>query len=133
MTTANVLVVDDDPEMCRLVSTILHPSDIQVESALDGYQGIEKAQQRDPDLIVLDVMMPGMDGWEAYQRIKDVTNAPIMFLTVLSDDASRERGRELGAVDFLPKPFGAREFLEIVKRLIRESTHPTRTLSPSGT
>ncbi len=133
MTTANVLVVDDDPEMCRLVSTILHPSDIQVETALDGYQGIEKAQQRKPDLIVLDVMMPGMDGWEAYRHIKDVSNAPIMFLTVLSDDASRERGRELGAVDFLHKPFGAREFLERVKRLIRESAPQTPALSPSGT
>lgn len=132
MSAPNILIIDDDPDMCSLVSTILHPSDIEVETALDGYQGIEKAQQHDPDLVVLDVMMPGMDGWETFIRMKDVTNAPIMFLTVLSDDASVERGKELGAVDFLPKPFAMREFLARVDQIIHNRAPQKRALSASG-
>lgn len=118
MSTVNVLVVDDDPDMCSLIATILRPTDIHVETALDGYQGLEKAEDDQPDLVVLDVMMPGMDGWETYTRMKDVTDAPIMFLTVLTDDESVERGRELGAIDYLPKPFGAKDFSERVKSLV---------------
>jgi DNA-binding response OmpR family regulator len=127
MGTVNVLVVDDDPEMCSLISTILRPTDIHVETAFDGYQGLEKAQDDQPDLVVLDVMMPGMDGWETFRRMKDITDAPIMFLTVLTDDASMERGRALGAIDYLPKPFGAKEFSDRVTDLVRkgqEGIHP---------
>jgi lipopolysaccharide/colanic/teichoic acid biosynthesis glycosyltransferase/CheY-like chemotaxis protein len=118
MTTANILVIDDDLEMCQLLSTVLSYNDFRVETAYDGFEGVKKARNFEPDLVVLDIMMPGMDGWETYQHMKDVSDTPILFLTARKDITSIARGLELGAVDYICKPFRENDLTSRITSLL---------------
>ena len=102
---AKVLIVDDDPDTCQLISTLLGDCGYRVEVAFDGPDGLKKAEAIKPDLMILDVMMPGMDGWEVCRRVISNGDSPVLFLSARSDTESIATGLGLGAVDYVTKPF----------------------------
>jgi lipopolysaccharide/colanic/teichoic acid biosynthesis glycosyltransferase len=115
---SKVLVVDDDRATCELVSTALGAWGYEVESANDGMTGSEKALAMKPDLVLLDIMMPGMDGFDTCRMIRDRVKAPVVFLSAKRDTASIAHGIEVGGVGYIRKPFGIAELRESVDRLL---------------
>jgi two-component system KDP operon response regulator KdpE len=93
----------------------------RVVEAHDGLQALDKARTNLPDLIVLDVMMPKLDGFETLEMLREVSNVPVIMLTVRADEEDKVRGLELGADDYITKPFGAREFVSRVKAVLRRT------------
>lgn len=118
MRTDTILIVDDDPDTCQLLSTVLDDDRVHVETALDGFQGVEKAKSLDPSLIVLDVMMPEMDGWETYSQLKTNSDVPILFLSAKCDLDSVAYGLDLGANDYLCKPFSVVDLKTRISELL---------------
>lgn len=116
-----VLVVDDEPHIVQLVRLYLQNEGFQVEAAFDGKQALEKARSVRPDLIVLDIMMPGLDGLEVTRELRKTSAVPIIFLTARGDDVDRIVGLELGADDYLAKPFNPRELVARVKAVLRRT------------
>ncbi len=124
--TRTVLVIDDEPDLLRLLDYNLSRSDYLVLTASDGERGLEAARRHHPDVVILDVMMPGLDGWEVIKRLRaepNTASTPILMLTSKAEEADRVVGLELGADDYMTKPFGVRELLARVKALLRRS-HP---------
>ena len=120
--TALILVVDDRPTNVLLLETKLSNEYYDVITARDGYEAIQKTKERNPDLILLDVMMPGIDGFEVCRRLKsdpEVAHIPVVMVTALSSKLDRLRGLEVGADDFLTKPFNDIVFFARTKSLIR--------------
>ena len=103
--TDTILVVDDDLDTLELISRVLDDGRLHVETALDGFQGLEKAKLLGPSLVILDVMIPGMDGWETYNQLKSHSDVPILFLSAKCDLDSVAHGLDLGANDYICKPF----------------------------
>lgn len=131
--TKSVLVVDDDPDMCQLLSALFGRQDIHVETAYDGVEGVEKVRASLPDLVVLDVMMPEVDGWETCRRMKALADVPIMFLSAKADIDSIGRGLDFGAVDYVCKPFHAADLTARVARLLAaETCLEVKLLVPPG-
>lgn len=124
MKQATILVVDDEPRIVRLVRSNLEPAGYKVLTAADGEQGLRMAEMHDPDLIVLDIMMPGMDGWDVCRRVREFTTVPILMLTAKGDEQDKVKGLEMGADDYLPKPFGINELLARVRALLRRAKLP---------
>lgn len=119
-----VLIIDDEPELVRLLDYNLTKADYVVLSARDGEKGLSVARQHAPDVIVLDVMMPGLDGWEVCKRLRQepaTARIPILMLTAKAEEADRVLGLELGADDYMAKPFGVRELVARVKALLRRA------------
>ncbi len=134
-----ILVVEDEPTLQETLTYNLSRQGYAVETASDGQAAIEKARQSQPDLIVLDIMLPVLDGFEVCRILRQEMNTPILMLTARDDEIDRVIGLELGADDYITKPFSMREFLARVKaqlrrvRLIREEldteiTQPRETL-----
>ena len=119
LSTARVLIVDDDAQLCELVARFLGAEGLKVQSVLSGTEGVHRALSGDYDLVVLDVMLPGMDGFEVLRRIRAHSNVPILMLTARGDDLDRILGLEIGADDYLPKPFNARELGARVRAILR--------------
>ncbi len=122
-----VLVIDDDPGLSELLVEYLGGRGFAVERALDGPAGLERLGRGGVDLVVLDVMMPGMDGFEVLQAIRRTpatARLPIIMLTARGEDTDRIVGLELGADDYLPKPFNPRELLARVKAVLRRAEAP---------
>ncbi|MBN8531763.1 MAG: PleD family two-component system response regulator [Alphaproteobacteria bacterium] len=120
--TGLILVVDDLPPNVKLLEAKLTAEYYDVITAVDGFQGIEKAKQHKPDIILLDVMMPGMDGFETCRKIKadpDIAHIPVVMVTALSDKSDRVKGLDAGADDFLTKPVNDIALFARVKSLIR--------------
>ena len=117
-----VLVVDDDERLRDLLSEYLGSRGFQVVTANDGEQGIQAVQAGGIDAVVLDVMMPGMDGFEVLRRLRPISTVPLIMLTARGDDFDRIVGLELGAHDYLPKPFNPRELLARLQAILRRST-----------
>jgi lipopolysaccharide/colanic/teichoic acid biosynthesis glycosyltransferase len=118
MRTDTILVVDDDPDTCQLLSMMLDDGRVHVDTAFDGFQGVEKAKLLDPSLIVLDVMMPEMDGWETYSQLKTWSDVPILFLSAKCDLVSVAYGLDLGADGYLCKPFSMVELKTRILELL---------------
>lgn len=116
-----ILVVDDEPHLVDLLTSILEQNDYTVIEASAGREAINKARELMPDLILLDVMLPGMDGFETLKELRQVTNAPVIMLTVQANEADRVRGLELGADDYIAKPFSHRELVSRVKAALRRA------------
>ena len=116
-----VLVVDDNPDLLNVVVTVLDTAGYQVVTAANGLSGLEMFLQRDPDLVILDVMMPGLSGWEVLRRLRDISTVPIIMLTILGQERDIVRGLEKGADDYIPKPFSPRELLGRVRALLRRA------------
>jgi DNA-binding response OmpR family regulator len=119
-----VLIVDDDPWIRRMVGTVIERRGHQVETAREGKEGLDKALQFRPDLIISDVMMPGMDGWafvRALRAHREMSLIPVIFLTALNKEEDRILGFRLGADDYLAKPFRFEELDLRVERVLRSS------------
>ncbi len=116
-----VLAVDDDPVIQRLLEVNLEMEGYEVQLASDGLQAVEAARSFRPHVILLDVMMPNMDGWEACATIKqdpELADIPVVFLSARAQDADIERGTELGAAAYITKPFDPIDLLDLVAELV---------------
>ncbi|MDM8521377.1 response regulator [Anaerolineales bacterium HSG6] len=114
-----VLIVDDEPDILLILAEILKRFDFIAITAKDGASAIEQVQQHQPDIIVLDVMLPDIDGFQLYEKLKRqrlLSHTPVVFLSAMSDTAHKIRGLDLEAVDYITKPF---QSLEVVMRLER--------------
>ena len=120
-----VLVVDDEPRLVDVVRMNLEVEGYRVVAAASGMEALERLKQDLPDLVILDVMMPEMDGYETLRQIRDVSNVPVIMLTVRQDEQDRIRGLEIGADDYLGKPYSPRELQSRIKAVLR------RTFTPS--
>ena len=116
---ARILVVDDEPRYVRAVQVNLEISGYQVLSARNGEEAVALAASEEPDLILLDIRMPGMDGCEACRRIREFSSVPIIMLTAMAEDADKVRGLDVGADDYVTKPFSADELLARVRAALR--------------
>src|ERR1700694_6066002 len=123
-----ILVVDDDPMVATTVQRVLRPEGYEVDVALGGAQALEQARAHRPDLVVLDLMMPGIDGLEVCRQLRAGTNLPILMLTARSGTADRVRGLDTGADDYLAKPFAYTELLARVRALLRRTPPPPTIL-----
>ncbi|MDQ3653149.1 MAG: response regulator transcription factor [Acidobacteriota bacterium] len=129
-----VLVIDDDVELCELVTEYLEPEGFSVDVAEDGLEGVERALAEAYAIIVLDVMLPGINGFEVLRRIRAESRTPVLMLTARGADVDRIVGLELGADDYLPKPFNPRELVARIQAILRRarplSSHPSSSASP---
>jgi DNA-binding response OmpR family regulator len=116
-----VLVVDDEPRLRRLVRQILEAAGFAVLEAGGGQQAVEAVAERRPDLVLLDVLMPGLDGMEACRRIRAFSDVPVVMVTALADEAALVRGLGLGADEYLTKPFRPRALLAHVRAVLRRA------------
>lgn len=116
-----VLLVDDDPTVAEVASSYLRATGFVVEEAGDGFAALDAADRTDPDLIVLDRMLPGIDGLEVFRRLRRRTSAPVIMLTALGSEDDRIAGLEAGADDYLAKPFSPRELVLRVQSVLRRS------------
>lgn len=120
--TKLVLVVEDEPTLVSAISYNLRRSGFDVVSASDGVAGLQAARREHPDLIVLDLMLPKMDGLEVCRRVRAESGVPILMLTARAEEGDRVAGLDLGADDYVPKPFGMRELVARVRALLRRSS-----------
>lgn len=116
-----VLLVDDDPKLCRLVTDYLKPMGFDVSSVHTGPEGLEQALHGAYQAVILDCMLPGMDGFEVLRRLRRASQVPVLMLTALGDESDRIVGLELGADDYLPKTFSTRELLARLRAVTRRS------------
>ncbi|MCD4684503.1 MAG: response regulator transcription factor [Anaerolineae bacterium] len=114
-----ILIVDDEPNIIELASMYLKQDGYRVISAGDGVTALERIAQDDPALMVLDLMLPELDGWEVCKRVRADSDLPILMLTARDDDIDKIVGLELGADDYLTKPFNPRELVARVKAILR--------------
>src|SRR5690554_6248716 len=114
-----VLVADDDPNVREIIRLYFEKQQIQMIEACDGESAVEKAKTEAPDIIILDVMMPKMDGYEACREILKNFDIPIIMLTAKGDEFDRVLGLELGADDYMTKPFSPRELVARIKAIFR--------------
>ena len=114
-----ILVVDDEPRMVRFVKMNLDLEGYITLEANNGHQALEKVRDHQPDLVLLDVEMPGMDGFETLRRIRELSDVPVIILTVRSDEDDRIKGLDLGADDYVTKPFSPRELSSRIRAVLR--------------
>ncbi len=117
----NILIVDDDRKLCRLIADYLAPMGYVADMAHTGDQGLEMALTGHFDAVILDVMMPGMDGFEVLKALRRQSNVPVLMLTARGDETDRIVGLEMGADDYLPKTFSSRELLARLRAVTRRS------------
>jgi len=116
-----ILVVDDDLDICKLLHDYLHSHFLEVKTAHNGEEMFSALKSYKADLIILDVMMPGADGFQICQTLRKTSNVPVIMLTAGSDDTDRIVGLEIGADDYMAKPFNPRELLARIKAVLRRS------------
>ena len=131
---STILVVDDEKNIVQLVRLYLNKEGFRVEAAYDGAQALEKARTLRPDLIVLDIMMPEPDGIAVCKELRKTSNVPIILLTARDDDIDRIVGLELGADDYVTKPFNPRELVARVKAVLRRASQeaPSQAVLEAG-
>ncbi len=114
-----ILIVDDDRKLCRLVADYLEPMGYDVDAAHNGSQGLELVREGDYEAVILDVMMPQMDGFEVLKRLREESDIPVIMLTARGEETDRIVGLEMGADDYLPKTFSSRELLARLRAVTR--------------
>lgn len=114
-----ILVVEDAPDLATLITHELEACGYEIQVAVDGIQALDSFLQSIPDLMILDWMLPRLDGLEVLRRIRQTSTLPILMLTARSDETDRVVGLEMGADDYLTKPFGTRELIARVRALLR--------------
>src|ERR1019366_5049497 len=117
----HILVVDDDVELCALVQEYLTVEGFSLKAVHDGEQGLQQALTNEYALVVLDVMLPGINGFEVLRRIRSVSKIPVLLLTARGEDVDRIVGLEIGADDYLPKPFNPRELVARIRAILRRT------------
>src|SRR4030067_2158019 len=126
MSGERILVVDDEANIVSLVRLYLEEDGFRGEAASDGARAMEMIQARTPALVILDIMLPELDGFEVCRRTRSISEVPIIMLTARDDDIDKIVGLELGADEYLTKPFNPRELVERVKAILRRSERPAR-------
>ncbi|MDO8184157.1 response regulator transcription factor [Conexibacter sp. JD483] len=121
---AEVLVVEDEEDVRRLVRVLLERAGHAVREAANGIEALRMLQSATPDLVVLDVTMPELDGWQTLERIRDLTEVPVLMLTARAGELDKVRGLKGGADDYVTKPFGRQELLARVEALLRRTSGP---------
>jgi two-component system KDP operon response regulator KdpE len=117
--SARILVIEDDPAIASLTQLQLENRGYQVEIAKNGVEGLRQAYAWQPDLVVLDIMMPDMDGWTVCERLRELSDVPIVFVTAIGKEQDIVRGLEMGADDYIVKPFSPRELVARVEAVMR--------------
>jgi two-component system response regulator CpxR len=125
--TRHLLVVDDDAELCQLLSEYLMPEGYDVEAVHSGIEGVERALSGDHALVVLDVMLPDVRGFEVLRQLRARSRMPVLMLTARGNEQDRILGLEMGADDYLPKPFNPRELCARIEAILRRSGDRTST------
>lgn len=120
-----ILVIDDDKKLCRLIAEYLRPMDYDVTLVHTGPDGVEKATGEEWAAVILDVMLPGLDGFEVLKQIRKTSDVPVLMLTARGDEADRIVGLEIGADDYLPKTFSTRELLARLRAVTRRTVRKT--------
>ncbi|ANY81659.1 two-component system response regulator CreB [Microvirga ossetica] len=129
---STILVVDDDPHIRQVVCFALDKNGFSTVEASDGLMALEVAQRERPDLVVLDVAMPEMDGTEVCRRIRKTYDTPVIFLSSKDDEVDRIVGLEIGADDYVTKPFSPRELVARVKAVLRRQQGALKSVEPSA-
>ena len=125
-----ILVIDDDLAMTELLKLILEPTEARVFAANSGAAGLESFKETNPDIVVLDLMMPGMDGWQVCQSIRELSRVPIMILSILDNPGLVARALDLGADDFLVKPVKSATLIAHINNLTRRSNELNPQTAP---
>jgi len=123
----NILVVEDDHNISDLIRMYLEKEGFEVRLALDGGKAVEEFEKRTPDLVLLDIMLPVMDGWAVCGKIRETSKTPIIMLTAKSEVSDRITGFEMGADDYLVKPFEMKELMARINAVLRRSEIPDDT------
>ncbi|MBV9120324.1 MAG: response regulator transcription factor [Chloroflexi bacterium] len=123
MAIARVVIVDDEPSLIKFVSQNLRARGYDVADAANGLEGVERVREYKPDLVILDINMPGMDGFEACSYIRQFSDAAIIMLTASGHEGDKIRALDLGADDYLTKPFGIGELMARVRAVMRRASH----------
>ncbi len=129
-TPAKILIVDDEPLMVNMVEDHLKVANYRVKSVYDGAKAISMTREWFPDLILLDLMMPGIDGFTTCARIREFSNVPIIILTAKGEQSDKIRGLNAGADDYIVKPFSAQELMARVRAVLRRAERKTFTKYP---
>ncbi len=119
-----VLLIDDDIELCALLTDYLRAEGFEVEAAYNGESGLQRALSGAYNIVVLDVMLPGMSGFDVLRRLRPQSRIPVLLLTARGEDVDRIVGLELGADDYVPKPFNTRELLARINAILRRVQNP---------
>ena len=122
-----ILIVDDEKNIVDILKFNLEKSGFETVEAYDGAEGVDKAYSENPDLILLDIMLPKMDGFEACKKIREKLSVPIIMLTAREEEVDKILGLELGADDYITKPFSVRELMARIKANLRRITPPENT------
>lgn len=121
MRPPKILVVDDEPHLIKLVRSNLEAQQYKVITALDGPTGLAMAEKEGPDLIILDIMLPGIDGFDILQKIREFSAVPVIMLSAKDQEIDKVKGLTLGADDYVPKPFSVHELLARVEAVLRRA------------
>lgn len=116
-----ILVVDDEPRMVEFITMNLELEGFHVVGAANGHEALEKAARDMPDLVILDIMMPYMDGFETLERLRETSQVPVIFLTAKGEEADRIKGLDLGADDYIAKPFSTKELISRIRAVLRRT------------
>lgn len=130
--TRKILVVDDDKNICELLRLYLEKEGFEVVIAYDGEAAVAKFEQTQPHLVLLDIMMPKQDGWETCRKIRTTSNVPIIMLTAKGETFDKVLGLELGADDYIVKPFDAKEVVARIKAVLRRTDSTEKAPEEEG-
>jgi DNA-binding response OmpR family regulator len=125
-----VLIVDDDVALCELLAESLNTEGFAIEAVHNGPRGLERALSQDHALVILDLMLPGMGGLDVLRRIRARSQVPVLILTARGEDVERIFGLEIGADDYLPKPFNPRELIARMRAILRRTARTTAAIEP---
>ncbi|GGA63202.1 DNA-binding response regulator [Edaphobacter acidisoli] len=125
-----VLLVDDDVQLCNLLAERLATEGFAIETVHDGARGLERALATEYALVVLDLMLPGMGGLDVLRRLRKVSPAPVLILTARGEDSDRILGLEMGADDYVPKPFNPRELIARIRAILRRTSRTEASAGP---
>jgi len=125
-----VLIVDDDVQLCRLLTERLTSEGFTIEVAGDGIRGLERALSMEHALIVLDLMLPGVSGLDVLRKLRAKSPVPVLILTARGDDIDRILGLEIGADDYVPKPFNPRELIARIRAILRRTALSATSINP---
>ena len=127
----SILLVDDDPQLIRLVRANLESVGYRVLIAMEAHSALELVNMEMPEMIILDIMLPGIDGYDLCQRIREFSTIPIIMLTAKVEDTDKVRGLKLGADDYLTKPFSVQELMARIEAVLRRAGSPEETKAPN--
>ena len=127
MANERILIVDDDTNICELLRLYLEKDGFQTDIVTDGIKAIEVFNSVNPELVLLDIMLPGMDGWQICREIRKTSQTPIIMLTAKGETFDKVLGLELGADDYITKPFETKEVIARIKAVLRRSSSVSST------